>query len=117
MYWFVIALATIPIPLLIFSWYRTLARPPLLQQRMPLILLLAATFSNSWVLLAWKYPGALGNDYSNLRYSIISFNAFAMLACAVLASLSNSRSRIPLAFASTLLAALWFIVGAINSSV
>jgi|SRR5579859_5769511 len=117
MYWYVLAHAVIPIPLLLFAWYRRLSYAPPSPRKGFLLLLLAPTASDAWFFLATKYPNAIGDSYSNLRYVVIELNLLAMLACAVLALLSNTQGRLPLAIASVLLAAFWLFVLVANVAV
>src|SRR5579859_4510616 len=78
MYWYVLAHAVIPIPLLLFAWYRRLSYAPPSPRKGFLLLLLAPTASDAWFFLATKYPNAIGDSYSNLRYVVIELN---LLAC------------------------------------
>jgi hypothetical protein len=80
------------------------------------LILLAAALSFAWLLAGAFFPRTLGGYYSTLRFGVIYANCFAMLVCSILAFRKKVR---PLAtgIACLMLAALWFFVAAINSTV
>jgi hypothetical protein len=76
-----------------------------------------SSISLFWLLLEWPFHWMLGPDYSKLRYGLIEGNLVLMIAAGALAVLGRGKGRWLIAFASILVGALWFFVGAINSVV
>ena len=75
-----IALAIIPAPLLALVW-----RTRLTSNAIPIrkTLLIAATSSYAWLILAMKFSVFLGPTYSNMRDLIIDINFVAMFGCSI----------------------------------
>jgi hypothetical protein len=68
-----------------------------------------------WIELAFAWRGALGPDYSIVRYTIIGANMFAMAVAAIAAAVIRSQRSWPTVPAAFILALFWFYIGAINS--
>jgi hypothetical protein len=115
-YWFVISLAVISIPLLLWAWLLKLIRKRPGSEATPAILLILATISASWYFVALKYSASIGTSYS-VRNVATDVNLLGMLACSVLAMLSKGRGHIQLAIASLLLTAVWFFAAIVNAAV
>ena len=73
-----------------------------------------ASLSLIWFVAAARFPLALGQYYSTLRYTIILTNLLVMLACTVVVFVRESRLRRPLGLACLMLTVMWFIVAAAN---
>ena len=115
-YWIMVALAAIPIPLLLAAWYRSFSSPGVVGI-IRLILLIVATGSHLWLILAMWVPMFLGDSYSNVRFAIIDVNFVMMLGCSIWALLSKGNGRVMLGIAGCLTTLLWSLVGAVNSVV
>jgi hypothetical protein len=77
--------------------------------------LTATLCSFAWVIVAFKWHGAFGPDYSKLRYSIIGINIFGMLLAAIAAAAIPSQRSWPTVPAAAILSCTWLYIGAINS--
>lgn len=77
--------------------------------------LTATLCSFSWLLVSLVWHGAFGPDYSTLRYTIIGINMLAMLTAAVTAAAIRSQRSWATVPAASILTAVWFYIGAINS--
>lgn len=115
-YWFIISLAVIPIPLLLFAWYRL----RLLADGFNYLrigTLTVASVSHAWLVLGLLFPSVWGESYSHIRFGIIDVNFALAVLCFVAAITGKRGIRVVLGTASLLTAVLWSIEAAINSSV
>jgi hypothetical protein len=79
--------------------------------------LTAAGISLLWILLGLAWRGALGPDYSALRYSVIGLNLVCMLVSAVVAFAFRSQRSWMTGVAAFMLSCVWLYIGAISSVV
>jgi hypothetical protein len=78
--------------------------------------LIAAVISLLWILLGLTWRGALGPDYSTLRYSVIGLNLVCMLLSTVIAFALRSQRSWLTGIAACILSWVWFYIGAISSA-
>jgi hypothetical protein len=116
-YWVMMAFSVGAIPLLFLAWRWCLRAASGDVSTLRLILLIIATCSHAWLLLAMKFPQFLGASYSTVRFSIIDVNFLVMLACAITAFRLRVKGKILFGVACLLTTWLWGIVGAINIAV
>jgi hypothetical protein len=113
-YWVMIVLAIIPLPLLLLVWPAWVLSPASLR-RVRTLLLIVATSSYIWLLLAMKFPAFLGGSYRTGRLAIIDVNFVVMLVCSIASFRGQERRRIVLGLSCISTALMWGILGAINS--
>jgi hypothetical protein len=112
-YWVIVVLGVIPMPLLLVTWLGWFS-PPVLVSAVRLFLLIAATGSYVWVVLAMKFPLFLAESYSTSRFAIIDVNFVVMVVCSIAAFRGKERRKDLLGFACILTALVWSVVGAVN---
>lgn len=75
------------------------------------------SFSFVLIQLEIIHHGAIGGDYSNLRFSVIGINLALAPIVGIGAGLVKSRARFPLVIAAVVLLLDWFWLGAMASVV
>ena len=108
--------AAIAILLLALTWMAWLS-PRASVSKHRVLLLIVATGSYLWLVLAMKWPTLLREPHSISRFAIIDVNFVAMLACSIAAFRGHERRKNVLGFAGLLTTYLWFVQAAINSVV
>jgi hypothetical protein len=109
-----VVLAAIPMPLLLLTWLGWLSPPPSVSA-VRMFLLIVATGSYVWLVLAMKFSMFLGESYSTGRFGIILVNQVVMVICSIAAIRGKGRRKVMFGVACILTALVWNLVGAIQS--
>jgi len=111
-----VVLAVIPMPLLLLAWLAWLS-PSTSVGTIRFLILMAATGSYVWLVLAMNFPTFLAESYSRSRFLIIDVNFIVMVACSIAAFRGKERRRVAFGFACVLTTVMWGVLGAINAVV
>jgi len=111
-----VVLAIIPTPLLLIAWLGWLS-PSASVSAVRMFLLIAATTSYIWLVLAMKFPAFLGETYRRGRFAFIDANFVVMVVCSVAAFRGKERRKIVFGLACVLTTVMWSVLGAINAVV
>lgn len=106
-YWVLVVLAAIPLPLLLVSWFAPSASRGLVRK----LLLIAATCSYIWLVLAMKFPAFLAESYSRGRFAIIDANFVVMVVCSVVAFRGGEGRKVVFGLACILTTLMWGVLG------
>jgi hypothetical protein len=109
-----IALPIVPLGL---SWYRLLRPSAGGATRFEHVVLLLATFSQTFLIVGLFSAAVLGSDYSDRRYATIFINLLPMLALTVAVVIAGRRLRWPLLVACAWITCSWGYVLAVSSVV
>lgn len=115
-FWAIVVLAIIPMPLLLVTWLGCLSRSSPLN-RLKILVLIAATISYFWLVVAMLNSKFLAESYSTARFAIIDGNFLVMVGCSIAAFRGTDRWRVAFGFACVLTALVWSVIGAINTVV
>jgi hypothetical protein len=113
-YWVMIVLAVIPMPLLLVAWLGWFP-PSATLSAARMFLLIAATGSYVWLVLAMTFPTFLAASYSRGRFAIIDANFVAMVVCTIAAFRGKERRKVVFGIACVLTTVMWGVLGAINA--
>jgi hypothetical protein len=113
-YWVMVVLAAIPMPLLLLTWLGWLS-PPAPVNAVRIFLLIVATGSYAWLVLAMKFPMFLAESYSRGRIGIILVNEIVMVICSIAAIRGKGRRKVMFGVACILTALVWNLMGAVQS--
>lgn len=113
-YWVMVILAVVPTPLLLLAWLRWLS-PSASVRAVRMLLLIAATSSYVWLLLAMKFPTFLAGSYSRGRFAIIDANFVVMVGCSIAAFRGKESRKGVFGVACVLTTVMWGVLGAINA--
>lgn len=115
-YWVTAVLAAIPTPLLLLAWLGWLS-PLVSVSAVRMFLLIVATGSYVWLVLAMEFPLFLAESYSTSRFAIIDVNFVVMVVCSIAAFRGKERRKVLLGFACISAALVWSVLGGVNSVV
>ncbi|MFI5176217.1 MAG: hypothetical protein ACHQKY_15255 [Terriglobia bacterium] len=115
-YWVMVVLAAIPTPLLFLTWLGRLS-PSGSVNAFRRILLITATGSYVWLVLAMIFPRFLAESYTRSRFAIIDGNFIVMVGCSIAAFRGTERLKGVFGLACVLTTMMWGVLGAINAVV
>ena len=104
-----VVLAAIPMPLLLLTWLGWLSPPPSVSVGR-MFLLVVATGSYVWLVLAMKFGMFLGESYSTGRFAIILVNLVVMVICSIAAIRGKGKRKVMFGVACILTALVWDLV-------